>query len=172
MFDWITHNKEWLFSGAGIAAVVWAFAFFRVAPRLWHIYFGKTTPDFSAQPADIVSKRVATNDATTAAQNAPDTDYPPTLQPKVVFKGPLPFSNEDSRALLQLLPGTPGDDGLPECVRFWKYKIEHTDPDKSFRIGVIAGPSGCGKSSLIEAGILPNLNQTVKPVLVNAAIQT
>ena len=32
-----------------------------------------------------------------------------------------------------------------------------TDPDKTFKVGLIYGPSGCGKSSLVKAGLLPRL---------------
>ena len=34
-----------------------------------------------------------------------------------------------------------------------------TDPDATFRVGLIYGPSGCGKSSLVKAGLLPRLGK-------------
>ena len=43
-----------------------------------------------------------------------------------------------------------------------------TDPDKTFRVGLIYGPSGCGKSSLVKAGLLPRLAKHVLPVYVEA----
>ena len=55
------------------------------------------------------------------------------------------------------LPGPRDRDGLPESIRFWKNRIEETDPDKTFPVGLIYGPTGCGKSSLVKAGLLPRL---------------
>jgi formylglycine-generating enzyme required for sulfatase activity len=87
---------------------------------------------------------------------------------EVVFKGLRAFDRKDADFYLELLPGSRGPDGLPECVRFWKYRIEETDPDKTFRVGLLYGPSGCGKSSLMEAGILPILVDSVIPVYIEA----
>ena len=66
------------------------------------------------------------------------------------------------------LPGPRDRDGLPESIRFWKHRIEETDPDKTFSVGLIYGPSGCGKSSLMKAGLLPRLSDQVLPVFVEA----
>jgi eukaryotic-like serine/threonine-protein kinase len=57
---------------------------------------------------------------------------------------------------------------LPESIRFWKTRIEATDPDKTFRVGLIYGPSGCGKSSLMKAGLLPRLPKHVFTVYIEA----
>ena len=86
----------------------------------------------------------------------------------VVPKGLRAFDDSDRDFFLQLLPGPRDSEGLPESVRFWKYRIETTDPDKSFRVGVIYGPSGCGKSSLVKAAILPRLAPNVVPVYIAA----
>ena len=87
---------------------------------------------------------------------------------KVGFKGLRAFARKDAGFFLELLPGSRGPDGLPECVRFWKHQIEETDPDKTFRVGLLYGPSGCGKSSLMEAGIIPSLADSIVPVYVEA----
>ena len=42
------------------------------------------------------------------------------------------------------------------------------DPDKTFSVGVIYGPSGCGKSSLVKAGMLPRLADSVIRIYVEA----
>ena len=47
-------------------------------------------------------------------------------------------------------------------------EIESTDPDTTFRVGLIYGPSGCGKSSLVKAGLLPRLGKDVLPVYLEA----
>jgi hypothetical protein len=57
---------------------------------------------------------------------------------------------------------------LPDSVRFWKTRIEQTDPDKTFKVGLIYGPSGCGKSSLVKAGLLPRLARHVLIVYIEA----
>src|SRR5262249_38241981 len=52
--------------------------------------------------------------------------------------------------------------------RFWKTRVETTDPDTAFKVGLIYGPSGCGKSSLVKAGLLPRLAGHLVPVYVEA----
>jgi len=59
-------------------------------------------------------------------------------------------------------------DGLPDSLRFWKTRIEETDPDNTFSVGLIYGPSGCGKSSLVKAGLLPRLSEDIIPVYIEA----
>jgi hypothetical protein len=53
-------------------------------------------------------------------------------------------------------------------LRFWKTRIEETDPDHTFSVGLIYGPSGCGKSSLVKAGLLPRLSADVIAVYIEA----
>src|SRR4029079_19389612 len=55
-------------------------------------------------------------------------------------------------------------------LRFWKTRIEETDPDNTFSVGLIYGPSGCGKSSLVKAGLLPRLSEDVIPVYIEATL--
>ena len=87
---------------------------------------------------------------------------------KVVPKGLRSFDAHDADFFLELLPGARDREGLPESLRFWKTRIETTDPDKTFKVGLIYGPSGCGKSSLVKAGLLPRLSKAVLPVYVEA----
>ena len=87
---------------------------------------------------------------------------------KIVPKGLRSFDEHDADFFLELLPGPRDRDGLPESIRFWKTLIERTDPDKTFRVGLIYGPSGCGKSSLVKAGLLPRLAKHVLTVYVEA----
>jgi hypothetical protein len=86
----------------------------------------------------------------------------------VVPKGLRSFDEDDADFFLSLLPGPIDRDGLPESIRFWKHRIEQTEPDRTFRVGLIYGPSGCGKSSLVKAGILPRLAPHVIPIYVEA----
>ncbi len=89
-------------------------------------------------------------------------------QVAVVPRGLRSFGPDDANFFLDLLPGTRARDGLPESIRFWKARIEETDPDKTFDVGLIYGPSGCGKSSLVKAGLLPNLSKSVVPIYIEA----
>ena len=90
---------------------------------------------------------------------------------KIVPKGLRSFDAHDADFFLELLPGPRDRDGLPESLRFWKNRIEETDADKTFTVGLIYGPSGCGKSSLVKAGLLPRLSDDVIAVYVEATAQ-
>ena len=87
---------------------------------------------------------------------------------RVVPKGLRSFEAADSEFFLDLLPGPRDRDGLPETLRFWKSRIEESDPNKTFRVGLIYGPSGCGKSSLVKAGLLPRLADHVVSAFLEA----
>ena len=90
---------------------------------------------------------------------------------RIVPKGLRSFDAHDASFFLGLLPGPRDRDGLPESLRFWKTRIEQTDADATFSVGLIYGPSGCGKSSLVKAGLLPRLSAAVISVYVEATGQ-
>lgn len=97
--------------------------------------------------------------------------FSPTPEPlpvKIVPKGLRSFDEHDADFFLELLPGPRDRDGLPESLRFWKTRIEETETEKTFNVGLIYGPSGCGKSSLVKAGLLPRLSKQVITVYVEA----
>ena len=103
-------------------------------------------------------------------QPLPDKDTGTGKKPqtvKVIPKG-LRSYDRARRLLPRTAPGPRCADGLPESIHFWKVRIEETDPDKTFSVGVIEGPSGCGKSSLVKAGLLPRLPKPMIPVYVEA----
>jgi formylglycine-generating enzyme required for sulfatase activity len=87
---------------------------------------------------------------------------------KVVPKGLRAYDAADADFFLELLPGPRDRLGLPDSLRFWKRRIEETDPDQTFSVGLLYGPSGCGKSSLVKAGLLPRLAGHVQAVYVEA----
>ena len=86
--------------------------------------------------------------------------------PRIIPKGLRSFDIIDSDFYLELLQGPRDREGLPESVRFWKQKIEDTDPTTTFSVGLIYGPSGCGKTSLMKAGVLPRLDENILPIYI------
>jgi serine/threonine protein kinase/formylglycine-generating enzyme required for sulfatase activity len=86
----------------------------------------------------------------------------------IVPKGLRSFDRHDADFFLELLPGPRDRDGLPESIRLWKSRIEESDPDKTFAVGLIYGPSGCGKTSLVKAGLVPRLSSNVITVYTEA----
>jgi len=96
------------------------------------------------------------------------TDSTPTGPTRIVPKGLRSFDASDASFFLELLPGPFDREGLPEGLRFWKTRIEETDPEKTFKVGLVYGPSGCGKSSLMKAGLLPRLSPKIIPIYLEA----
>ena len=102
-----------------------------------------------------------------AAPSGSSTVAPPQAEMAIVPKGLRSFDAQDADFFLDLLPGPRDKDGLPESIRFWKHRVEETE-EPTFTVGVIYGPSGCGKSSLVKAGLLPRLADSVTKVYVEA----
>ncbi len=93
----------------------------------------------------------------------------PTATPKgIVPKGLRAFDANDADFFLDLLPGPRDRLGLPESIRQWRNRIEETDADETFPVGLLYGPSGCGKSSFVRAGLLPRLAAHVFPIYLEA----
>jgi formylglycine-generating enzyme required for sulfatase activity len=123
-----------------------------VAERI--IKIGEYTLDDVVKKVDHdIDKKIGDKDG-----SSPSGETLPS-KPKVRFKGLLSYDELDADFFPELLPEPRDQDGIPESIRFWKTRIEQTDPEKTFRVGVIYGPSGCGKSSLMNAGILPRLTK-------------
>lgn len=99
-----------------------------------------------------------------------DRPPPPTRDlPPIVLKGLQPFDVEDARFFLAMLPGPRGGDGLPETIRFWKMRVEASEGDLAFPVGLLYGPSGGGKSSFVRAGLLPQLDGgLLRPIYIEA----
>ncbi len=121
----------------------------------------------SIVPGAVASAPVSTQEATPvpSAHARSDSDGRTV---KIVPKGLRSFDRHDADFFLELLPGPRDRDGLPDSLRFWKTRIESSDPDTAFGVGLIYGPSGCGKSSLVKAGLLPRLNKDVLPIYVES----
>ena len=130
-----------------------------------HTVAGTTFPVVA--PGVVSPPPGSTQEATpqTITPRVSDSDQPHI---KVVPKGLRSFDQHDADFFLELLPGPRDREGLPDSLRFWKDRIEETDPDQTFRVGLIYGPSGCGKSSLVKAGLLPRLGKHILSVYVEA----
>jgi serine/threonine protein kinase len=87
---------------------------------------------------------------------------------RITPRGLCPYEAPDAPFFLEMLPGPRGAGGLPECVEFWKSRIEGQGGEESFPVGLLFGPSGCGKTSLIRAGLLPVLSDRISLVHVEA----
>ena len=116
----------------------------------------------------LVSPPAGSTQEATPPPLTPEHSDPSSLGVKVVPKGLRSFDRDDADFFLELLPGARDRHGLPESLRFWKTRIESSDPNTSFRVGLIYGPSGCGKSSLVKAGLLPRLRKDVLAVYVES----
>jgi serine/threonine protein kinase/formylglycine-generating enzyme required for sulfatase activity len=112
--------------------------------------------------------RVAAAGATILTPTPLVTARPTSLPVRIVPKGLRSFDAHDAEFFLGLLPGPRDRDGLPESIRFWKTRIEESDPDNTFAVGLLYGPSGCGKSSLVKAGLVPRLAGHVVALYVEA----
>ena len=86
----------------------------------------------------------------------------------IVPRGLRSFDRRDAHFFQTLLPGPCNTDGLPQCIGFWKSRIEAPDRNQAFTVGVMYGPSGAGKSSLVKAGLIPSLSDRVVSVYVEA----
>jgi eukaryotic-like serine/threonine-protein kinase len=136
-----------------------------LAEDLLHFLKTATTTAASPPPVGSPAPTIATESAPTPI-SGPSESAGHSI--KIVPKGLGSFDQDDAGFFLELLPGQRDRDGLPDGLRFWKTRIEATDPDRAFRVGLIYGPSGCGKSSMVKAGLIPLLSRHVAPVYVEA----
>ncbi len=128
----------------------------------------QATADAASDPVAVGSATVRAASDSTPQETTPTPDSGSQPPLRIVPKGLRSFDEEDKDFFLELLPGPRDREGLPDSIRFWKTRIEETDADATFPVGVMYGPSGCGKSSLVKAGLLPHLAEHVLPVFVEA----
>ncbi len=128
------------------------------------------TSSSSSVPVLLQSSTVA-GSGTSVTPATPATPVSDSRPIKIVPKGLRSFDAHDADFFLELLPGPRDRDGLPDSLRFWKTRVEETDADQTFTVGLIYGPSGCGKSSLVKAGLLPRLSESVIAVYAEATAE-
>src|SRR5262249_20788419 len=135
--------------------------------------FLKAEEERIISPAATTAPAPTTLTATSTLGRPDAASVPPTdgeqIKIKVVPKGLRSFDAHDADYFLELLSGPRDREGLPESLRSWKSRIEATDADATFKVGLVYGPSGCGKSSLVKAGLLPRLGRHVLPVYIEAS---
>lgn len=137
--------------------------------RIYLAEHGSDSDSGSAEPPlSAVSPQTSTKTASTQLESAASIETSAGPPIRIVPKGLRSFDAHDADFFLELLPGARDRNGLPDSLRFWKTRVEETDHDCTFPVGLIYGPSGCGKSSLIKAGLLPLLSQHVIPVYIEA----
>jgi eukaryotic-like serine/threonine-protein kinase len=146
-----------------------------MADDLWHFLTEQTinqqsgiaAKEIGSRWANAVTKPLSSSSALTdgTSPTTPTSDGRPV---KIVPKGLRSFDAHDADFFLELLPGPRDRYGLPDSIRFWKTRIEETDADSTFTVGLIYGPSGCGKSSLVKAGLLPHLSDDVITIYIEA----
>src|SRR5262249_34186979 len=139
-----------------------------LADDLWHFLRAGAASGLPATAPGAFARPPGSIPEATPAPPAPVRPDSDGLVIKVIPKGLRSFDRNDADFFLELLPGPRDRDGLPESLRFWKTRIESTDPDATFKVGLIYGPSGCGKSSLVKAGLLPRLGMDVLAVYIEA----
>ncbi len=145
-----------------------------MAEDLRHFLAEQTVIQSGTSPGGIASEPHAShNDSSSVGSVAASSASLGTVSSdgrpiKIVPKGLRSFDAHDADFFLELLPGPRDREGLPDSLRFWKTRIEETDPDNTFKVGLIYGPSGCGKSSLVKAGLLPRLSEEVISVYIEA----
>ncbi len=126
-------------------------------------------------PALAGAERMLPAEAVTPAQGDFNASSPPFSASsgreiiRVIPKGLRSFDEHDADFFLELLAGPRDRTGMPDSIRFWKTRIEHSGAHEAFPVGLIYGPSGCGKSSLVKAGLLPRLASSVAAVYVEAS---
>lgn len=128
-----------------------------------HGYGGEPSMAMLSMDDDSASKSSDSVSAGGSSKAAPPSQSE-SRRVAVIPRGLRAFQADDADFFLELLPGARDRDGLPESVRFWKSRLEATDPDLSFAVGILLGPSGSGKSSLIRAGVVPHLDDSVTVV--------
>jgi serine/threonine protein kinase/formylglycine-generating enzyme required for sulfatase activity len=140
-----------------------------LADDLWHFHEQSSEAEQHALRSHIPAASTPSSTPASTPVPSPVPTPPSDQEPvKIVPKGLRSFDAHDADFFLALLPGPRDREGLPDSLRFWKTRIEETDPDHTVAVGLLYGPSGCGKSSLVKAGLLPRLARQVLAVYVEA----
>jgi eukaryotic-like serine/threonine-protein kinase len=125
----------------------------------------------TAMPCDLsATPNSGTSSKKDSSNSVPFSPNSGVLPIKIIPRGLRSFGEGDAEFFLQLLPGPRDRHGLPDCLSFWKTRIEQKDAE-TFSVGLIFGPSGSGKSSLVKAGLLPILAGQVIPIYIEATAE-
>lgn len=125
-------------------------------------------PQLEGRSGDAIVPTGSTLIMPVSPSPVPDSQNQPV---KIVPKSLRAFDADDADFFLELLPGPRNRDRLPDSIRFWKKRLEESDQEKTFAVGLLYGPSGCGKSSLVKAGLLPRLAGHVVAIYIEATAE-
>lgn len=131
--------------------------------------------DLQDDLVQILERLVEGSSSTSDASTRPVAmDAAGSTEPMQKVEYPIPtlkrFTADQAELYLRLMPrGYATKDELPELIAYWKQRILERDPDKTCAVGIMVGVSGCGKSSMLEAGLVPALPESVIPILIEAS---
>ncbi len=118
---------------------------YELAQDLRHFLADQTEIQGGSTPRGIAVTALETNATTPTSTSVttPSSVFASSdTQPiKIVPKGLRSFDAHDADFFLELLPGPRDREGLPDSLRFWKTRIEETDADNTFTVGLIYGPA-------------------------------
>lgn len=134
----------------------------------WSIHRYPTAEDFADDLRDSFRDPLATGGQIILSAPSTSEFEHGSTHSRIIPRGLQSFQGQDSEFFLSLLPGPRDRKGVPESINFWKQKIETSDVDDAFRIGLLYGPSGCGKSSFVKAGLLPLLDRSINTIFIEA----
>jgi eukaryotic-like serine/threonine-protein kinase len=132
-----------------------------------HIFGGTSVTGGWPVDSPFLPSTRGTHQTSTIRDQAPADSSELTIFPRGIH----PYEAQDAGFFPLLLPGPRGNRGLPECIEFWRSRIEGQRGEDCFRVGVLFGPAGCGKTSLIRAGLLPVLSERISVVHIEATAQ-
>lgn len=128
--------------------------------------------DDLAQILQELTEELTPKDVASAATQAAEPVHPVKAESFTEYPTPTlkRFTAEQAELYLRLMPrGYATAEELPELITFWKTRIIENDPDQTFAVGIMVGVSGCGKSSMLEAGLVPALPESIIPILIEAS---
>jgi serine/threonine protein kinase len=109
-----------------------------MADDLRHFLAGQSSPSTgsigkSSNTPVVAAPSTGAGPVTAVTPPSRTSDHLPV---KIVPKGLRSFDGHDADFFLELLPGPRDREGLPDSIRFWKTRIEETEADSTFTVGL------------------------------------
>ena len=122
------------------------------------------------QTSQILAEELDALLTASAGKQLGSADQSTVRTTRITPRGLRAFESSDVGFFHHLIPGPRDGAGLPDALGFWRIRIDETDSNNTFPIGLLYGPSGCGKSSLVKAGLLPIIGDHVYSIYVDASV--